>query len=215
MILFYSDFCPHCRMLLDTIKRHDSKGAIKLVSIEALRAQRNAVPPQIHSVPALLLPGTKQFLYGKHVFDYLLLPGSGKLLVPAAGFGDANAGNAGGANGVAAAGEGNGDGNGGVAALEPSAFSMFGGGYSDNFAAIDDNAKDGATETPGCHDRAYRWASIQDTPIATVNPAAPFAEETRSKKATLDLDAYKAQRELEINGSDINVNTLIPPTFTR
>ena len=36
MILFYSDTCQHCSVLLDTIKRHDTKKSIKLVIIDAI-----------------------------------------------------------------------------------------------------------------------------------------------------------------------------------
>ena len=36
---------------------------------------------KIHSVPGLYLEDTKEIIYGKEVFDYLLLPNRGKLLV--------------------------------------------------------------------------------------------------------------------------------------
>ena len=37
MILFYSIFCNHCKMLLEHIKRYDKEKTIKLVSIDDLR----------------------------------------------------------------------------------------------------------------------------------------------------------------------------------
>jgi len=79
MILFYSDFCQHCTILLDTIKRHDKTNMIKLVSIDTLRSLKKPIDPKIHSVPALLLVNTKEYMFGKAVFDYLLLPSRGIL----------------------------------------------------------------------------------------------------------------------------------------
>lgn len=79
MILFYSEFCNHCTVLLDTIKRHDKNNMIKTVSIDLLRSLNKPIDPAIHSVPALLLLNTKEYMFGKSVFDYLLLPNRGVL----------------------------------------------------------------------------------------------------------------------------------------
>lgn len=79
MILFYSEFCQHCTVLLDTIKRHDKNKTIKTVSIDLLRSLNKPIDPAIHSVPALLILNTKEYLFGKSVFDYLLLPNRGVL----------------------------------------------------------------------------------------------------------------------------------------
>jgi hypothetical protein len=79
MILFYSEFCQHCTVLLETIKRHDKNNMIKLVSIDLLRSLQKPIDPKIHSVPALMLTTTKEYMFGKNVFDYLLLPNRGVL----------------------------------------------------------------------------------------------------------------------------------------
>lgn len=79
MILFYSEYCQHCKILLETIKKHDSSSIIKTVSIDTLRTLKKPIDPKIHSVPALLLLNTKEYLFGKAVFDYLLLPNRGVL----------------------------------------------------------------------------------------------------------------------------------------
>lgn len=79
MILFYSEFCQHCNVLLETIKRHDKTNMIKTVSIDLLRTLKKPIDPKIHSVPALLLVKNKEYLFGKAVFDYLLLPNRGVL----------------------------------------------------------------------------------------------------------------------------------------
>lgn len=79
MILFYSEYCQHCKVLLDTIKRHDKNNLIKLVSIDLLRSLKKPIDEKIHSVPALLIIKSKEYLFGKGVFDYLLLPNRGIL----------------------------------------------------------------------------------------------------------------------------------------
>lgn len=73
MILFYSEFCQHCNVLLDTIKRFDKNNTIKLVSIDTLRSLKKTIDPKIHSVPALYLLDNKKYLFGKEVFDFLIL----------------------------------------------------------------------------------------------------------------------------------------------
>lgn len=186
-------------MLLDTIKRHDSQGMVKLACVEGLRAKNQKIPPQIHSVPALVLLPNKQTLFGKHVFDYLLLPGSGKLLVsmtsnpnakPEAPKVDANA------------------------TSEPFAYSMgSASSLSDNFAMIEEDVH----PMNGLQDRAYTWTSLHDSfeKAATVYADAPMQEETRTRKSLPDLDSLRAQREMELKESDINTTQLIPPAFTR
>lgn len=79
MILFYSDFCKHCNVLIDTINKHDQNKIIKLVSIDTLRSLNKAIDPKIHSVPALYINDTQDYLFGKSVFDHLLLPNRGVL----------------------------------------------------------------------------------------------------------------------------------------
>lgn len=76
MILFYSDSCKHCSVLLDTIKRHDTKKTIKLVVIDSIV---NKISHKIKAVPALMFMPSREIMYGKTVFDYLLLPNRGYL----------------------------------------------------------------------------------------------------------------------------------------
>jgi hypothetical protein len=79
MILFYSVFCNHCKMLLEHIKRYDKEKIIKLVSIDDLRNKNINIESKIHSVPAFMILPSKEILFGKAVFDHLLLPGRGIL----------------------------------------------------------------------------------------------------------------------------------------
>ena len=79
MILFYSSFCNHCNMLLENIKRYDKEKKIKLVSMDELVTKNINIQTKIHSVPAFMLLPSKEILFGKDVFDHLLLPGRGIL----------------------------------------------------------------------------------------------------------------------------------------
>ena len=79
MILFYSDYCQHCSILIDTIKRYDKKKSIKIVSIDLMKKMNKPINEKIHSVPALLFLPSKELIFGKEVFDYLLLPNRGYL----------------------------------------------------------------------------------------------------------------------------------------
>ena len=76
MILFYSNSCRHCNVLLETIKKHDTKKTIKLVVIDSIV---NKISHKIKAVPALMFLDTKEIIYGKAVFDFLLLPNRGYL----------------------------------------------------------------------------------------------------------------------------------------
>jgi hypothetical protein len=66
-------------MLLDNIKRYDKEKKIKLVSIDELLTKNINIENKIHSVPAFMILPSKEILFGKDVFDHLLLPGRGLL----------------------------------------------------------------------------------------------------------------------------------------
>lgn len=202
MILFYSDYCLHCRMLLETIKRYDSQHLIKLVSIEDIKAKRNKLPPQITHVPALMTFPEKKILFGKQVFDYLLLPGQGKLIM---GQGQSQSDKDKASQNDGSQNQLNDTPN------EPLAFSMFGSNtLSDSFSMISDETDNMLS------DRSYSWTLLSDEPI----PLKPMTndmnmqEETRTKK-TIDLDAYKIQRDMELKQSDINTTQLPTAQMTR
>ena len=79
MILFYSNQCKHCNILLDAISKHDKNNIIKTISVETMVNNDYNIDKIIHSVPALVIPkenkiNNDEILYGKQVFDYLLLP---------------------------------------------------------------------------------------------------------------------------------------------
>ena len=82
MFLFYSDSCSHCTMLIETLKTLDKHKIIKLISIDYLKSNQIIFDHRITHVPAMLLPDINKILFGKDVFDHLLLPGKGVLLNP-------------------------------------------------------------------------------------------------------------------------------------
>ena len=82
-ILFYSEHCNHCNMLLETLKTHDSQHIVKRISVDVMKSQNMKIDPLINRVPAMLIAHQKtsnKYIFGKEVFDYLLLPGQGILL---------------------------------------------------------------------------------------------------------------------------------------
>ena len=155
MILFYSVFCNHCKMLLEHIKRYDKEKIIKLVSIDDLRNQNINIESKIHSVPAFMILPSKELLFGKSVFDHLLLPGRGILCSTQSTRLDKNA--SGGSGG-----SGNGGSENDIIPLantktegddEPMAFTLNNASFSDNFSIIED-------ETKESNDKNYRWDFI-------------------------------------------------------
>jgi hypothetical protein len=66
-------------MLLENVNRYDKNKMIKLVPIEELKKQKINIETKIHSIPAFMILPSKELLFGKDVFDYLLLPGRGIL----------------------------------------------------------------------------------------------------------------------------------------
>jgi hypothetical protein len=214
MLLFYSAHCAHCKMLLETIQRADSAGKIvKLISIEALRAAGKLIPPAVHSVPAMMLMPSKRWLYGKMVFDHLLMPGRGALVGGASG-GGADMGAPGGESAAgarespaAAAGA-----PAGALTGEPASFG-FGNGLSEAFAPIE-NMQSAVAMDIGMDDRSYIWSSVSE--VAAPGPGAgppnvaaipvggvgssggpmvgSAGSETRSKKQLPSLEDIRRQR---------------------
>lgn len=139
-------------MLLEHIKRYDKEKIIKLVSIDDLRNQNINIESKIHSVPAFMILPSKELLFGKAVFDHLLLPGRGILCSTQSTRLDKNA----------SGGSGSGGSENDVIPLantktegddEPMAFTLNNASFSDNFSIIED-------ETKESNDKNYRWDFI-------------------------------------------------------
>ena len=152
MILFYSVFCNHCKMLLEHIKRYDKEKVIKLVSIDDLRSKNINIETKIHSVPAFMILPSKELIFGKAVFDHLLLPGRGILCGSQNTRMEKTGGVSGGSGGtgendvipLAKTSEGE---------NEPLAFTLNSASFSDNFSIIED-------ETKELNDKNYKWDFI-------------------------------------------------------
>ena len=186
MILFYSDYCGHCRMLLETVKRHDTNSIVKLSCIENIKTQYGKVPAQITHVPALMILPQKKLLFGKEVFDYLLLPNQGKLMIQQPPTSDKK--------NIAT--------NSNEVAEGPIAFSI-GSGYSDSFSMIDSYKFD---QQELLDDRVYNWTLLNDTEASSPSQPQPqplpesdiIQEESTRKRKEIDLDAYKMERDLAL-----------------
>jgi hypothetical protein len=85
MLLFYSDQCSHCTMLIETLKTLDKQKQVKLISVDYLKSNQIIFDARITHVPAMLLLDFNKIIFGKEVFDHLLLPGKGVLLKPSNG----------------------------------------------------------------------------------------------------------------------------------
>ncbi len=132
MILFYSEFCQHCTVLLDTVRKFDKGHAIKLISIDTLRSLKKTIDPRIHSVPALYIIETKKYLFGKEVFDFLILQNKATL-----------------------SGENTREAKNIKEPVQPSAFTL-GSISAESFATIEDNTHDMIA------DKTYKWDFINN-----------------------------------------------------
>lgn len=195
MILFYSTYCPHCSMLIDTIQRNNKTDQVKLVCIEVLRARGQQIP--VTSVPTLITLPEKRVYTGKAVFDYLLLPGRGKLLTAISTPNQAQAQ----AQTQAQTSQQQ-------APNDPMAFSMTGGSFADSYTDINHV---GSTLDNGGGDTNYvsSWTTITEQEKTELSISNFTPEETRNKKANIDMDAYKMKRDMDLQSGD----SLPPPTM--
>lgn len=194
MILFYSTFCNHCNMLLDNIKRYDKEKKIKLVSMDELRTKNINIQAKIHSVPAIMLLPSKELLFGKDVFDHLLLPGRGVLCGGQSTRMEKPSLNASNGNG-----NGNGDEN--IKAIEnqeaegdPSAFALCGSKFSDKYSTIED-------ETMDFKDKNYNWDyitndnNISDGVVGVIGAVGADASYEGKKASMPSLEEIQKERD--------------------
>lgn len=194
-------------MLLETISRNDKQGQVKLVCVEVLRSKGQHIP--VSSVPTLITLPERHVLTGKSVFDYLLLPGKGKLLIPVNKQAE-SASTSASAPASRAPEQNNQD----IGGADPMAFSIngIGKGLGDKFTDIN---HEGSTIDIGNPDRAYQWTLIADQEKTPMSIGNFSPEDTRPKKPQIDLETFKMQRDLDLQQSDLNTTMLVPPSFTR
>ena len=171
MLLFYSNHCTSSQMLVDSIRRYNAISHFKLVNIENLKIKGLPIPSKVHSVPALMfLDDSKTLIFGKQVFDFLLLPNKGFL------FNLPKKQSSGGAKE-----EPSDD-------LVPYHFNQ--NALGDSFSFIEEN------EVIDKH-KQYKWSNIDsDTSIPTTTTG--LNAETRSKKGLPDLGTLQSERDLEL-----------------
>ena len=195
MILFYSVFCNHCKMLLEHLKRYDKEKIIKLVSIDDLRNKNIDIESKIHSVPAFMILPSKEILFGKAVFDHLLLPGRGILCSTQSTRRDKTAsGTSGNESDVLMPLANTGSGNGSVGGEdEPLAFTLNTASFSDNFSIIEN-------DTQELSDKNYNWdfitndSNISDG-IKNISGDASDGTMTKGEKTNNSLEELKKLRD--------------------
>lgn len=196
MILFYSVYCNHCKMLLEHLKRYDKEKIIKLVSIDDLRSKNIDIGSKIHSVPAFMILPSKEILFGKAVFDHLLLPGRGILCstqstrLDKTASGTGSSGSSGDSD-VLMPLANTGGGVGGED--EPLAFTLNTASFSDNFSIIEN-------DTQELNDKNYNWdfitndSNISDG-IKNISSDASDTSMSKSEKTTNSLEELKKLRD--------------------
>lgn len=182
MILFYSEYCKHCNILLETIKRHDKNNSIKLVSIDVLRSLKKPIDPKIHSVPALMILNTKEYLFGKAVFDYLLLPNRGVLFSGQTTREDKKLKDTKELNNIPSI-------NSKEIPDEPLAFTL-GAISSESFSTIDDTNE-------MINDKNYKWDLITESE-QTMKPTSEIQQNDGSKKKLPSMEEIIKQRANDI-----------------
>lgn len=173
-------------MLIDNIKRYDKDKKIKLVCINDLISENIEIEKKIHSVPAFMLLPSKDMLYGKEVFDHLIMPGRGilcgeqstRIERPTKNNQDIDDINATKPMDI----KENPD--------EPSAFVLSGFNFSDKFSSINEENK---TE---CDDKGYNWDYItNDKNISDEVGSMAISESEGSGKKMPSLDELKKMRD--------------------
>lgn len=80
--LFYSERCPNCKQIIETLKGLNKAGLYKFILIESL--PRNQIPAFVTKVPTLYLPETKEVIVGKDIFGYIAKPTNARKELPTA-----------------------------------------------------------------------------------------------------------------------------------
>jgi hypothetical protein len=155
-------------MLVDSIKRYNGQEHLKLVNVEHYKAKGVSIPAQIHSVPALLFPETKKVIFGKQVFDFLLLPNKGYLFnLPKK------------ESGPVAGGE--------ISSGDPMSFSLTN-GLSDSYSFID-------ADKPDPH-KSYVWSGVDENIV--IPTTIETEKESKRGQSLPDVGSLKSQRDLQL-----------------
>jgi len=180
MIFFYSDSCQHSSILLETIKKHDTKKTIKLVCIDAII---DKIKHKIKAVPSLMFMPSKEIIYGKAVFDYLLLPNRGYLFATNSTRDKADS-NSSIISPIPL--------NKNEESNEPMAF-VLGSVSADNFSDITD---DNINSMNLNKDKLYKWGVIETENVELAPPVSTTEKDFSKPQKTLpSIDELQKQRE--------------------
>jgi hypothetical protein len=176
--LFYSEKCPNCTQIIETLKGLNKSGLYKFVLVESL--PRNQIPGFLKKVPTLYVPDTKDVIVGKDIFGYIAKPTNSRKEIP---------------NAPAIA-------SGGASAAAPGEYSPWGfegtDRLSDSYSSWDNPAQ--STSQGGS-----MWTFL-DAPISTPAAPEPSSENTIKSKTGSNEDVKKRmeqmtlQREKEFGG---------------
>ena len=78
--LFYSERCPNCKQIIETLKGLNKAGLYKFVLVESLA--RDQIPAFLKKVPTLYVPDTKDVIVGKDIFGYIAKPTNSRKELP-------------------------------------------------------------------------------------------------------------------------------------
>ena len=78
--LFYSEKCPNCTQIIETLKGLNKSGLYKFILVESL--PRNQIPGFLKKVPTLYVPDTKDVIVGKDIFGYIAKPTNSRKEIP-------------------------------------------------------------------------------------------------------------------------------------
>jgi len=179
-------------MLLEQIQRYDKKYLFKLVNVEKILSKGLKLPPEVQCVPTLMISSPqRRYMFGKQLFDYLLLPNKGLLFqmnkpTPTQNTQSQSS-----------------------IPNEPLAFTFGSSLSGDPFSFIEDSNEQNTADN---HKR-YVWSSIQENGnIITAEAMNSLKmEEGRSKNNLPDVSQLRAERELDIQ-NHLNTTTLPPPS---
>uniref|UniRef100_A0A6C0JVN5 Glutaredoxin domain-containing protein n=1 Tax=viral metagenome TaxID=1070528 RepID=A0A6C0JVN5_9ZZZZ len=78
--LFYSERCPNCKQIIETLKALNKAGLYKFILVESL--PRDKIPAFLKKVPTLYVPDTKDVIVGKDIFGYIAKPTNSRKELP-------------------------------------------------------------------------------------------------------------------------------------
>ena len=78
--LFYSERCPNCKQIIETLKGLNKAGLYKFILVESL--PRDQIPSFLKKVPTLYIPDTKDVIVGKDIFGYIAKPTNSRKELP-------------------------------------------------------------------------------------------------------------------------------------